>query len=126
MSQVLPGFVYGTDTIDFFTKYEVSLDRLRDVTYGQIVCNYQEEKEDPYWAWLVVGGNWINYTGLVGTLTADMFTVKLFFNSAVSTPGSKFFTVNIRTFYLIAPLKCKEYVRLKLIDIPEDVVDHWN
>ena len=47
LAQGLPGICDGTDTIDFIYKNEVPNDRFKDVTYGQIVCNYRAEKEDP-------------------------------------------------------------------------------
>ena len=122
--QGLPRGVDGTDAFYFITKYEVPFDHQRDVTYGKIVWNYREKKEDPYQALLVVGGDRINYPGNVGTPTADTLSVKLLLNSFVSTPGAKVFTADISNFYLMMPLKRKEYVRLKLSDMPEDVVEH--
>ena len=105
--QGLPGVIDGTDTLDFINKDELPFDRHRDVNYGQIVCNYWEEKEGPYQAWLVVGGHRINYPGEVGTLTVDILILKLLLDSIVSTPGAKFFTADIRIFYLMTPLKHK-------------------
>ena len=55
-----------------------------------------------------------------------MLIVKLLLNSVVSTLGAKFFTAYISNFYLMKPLKRKEYVRLKLSDIYEDVVENFN
>ena len=54
--------------------------------------------------------------------TADILTVKLLLNSVVSTPGAKFFTMDISNFYLNTPLKRKEYVRMKLGDFHKSVV----
>ncbi len=75
---------------------------------------------------LVVGGNRINYPGNCGTPTADLLTVKLLLNSIVSPPNAKFFTMDIKDFYLNTPLKRYEYIRLKLSDIPADVIAHYN
>ena len=75
MAQRLTGVVDSTYTLDFITKYEVPLYRPRGVRYVQIVCNYREEKEDPYREQLVVGSNRINYPGEVGTPTSYMLTV---------------------------------------------------
>ena len=55
-----------------------------------------------------------------------MLSVNLLLNSVMSTPGAKFFTTDIRFLFLMTPLKRKEYVRLKLSDMPEDVVEHSN
>ena len=72
-----------------------------------------------------MGGNRINYPGDCGTPTADLQTVKLLLNSVISTPGAKFMTMDISNFYLMTPLKRKEYVRMKLADIPENVIDPY-
>ena len=126
LAQGLDGVVKGTNTLDFIRKEEVPQDRFRDVTYGQIVCNYRPEKEDPNRARLVVGGDRINYPGKVGTPTCNMLTVKLLLNSIVSTPLAKFFTVDIKNFYLMTPLKRFEYMRLRLSDMPDAIVQQYN
>ena len=125
LAQGLPGICDGTDTIDFIHKNEVPNDRFKDVTYGQIVCNYRAEKDDPNRARLVVGGDRINYPGEVGTPTCDMLTVKLLLNSVISTLGAKFFTVDIKNFYLMTPLPRHEFLRLKLSDMPDNVIEHY-
>ena len=83
------------------------------------------EKEDPIRVRITVGGNLINYPGDCRTPTADILTVKLLLNSVVSTLGAKFFTMNISNFYLNTPLERKEYVRMKLSDFHESVVEHY-
>ncbi|KAL7532914.1 hypothetical protein ACHAXR_004935 [Thalassiosira sp. AJA248-18] len=47
LTQGMPGVVEGTDTLDFIQNDEIPLERRKDVTYGQLVCNYLPEKEDP-------------------------------------------------------------------------------
>ena len=125
LAQGLPGVVDGTDTIDFITKDEVPPDRWKDVTYARIVCNYRPEKADPHRVRITVGGNRINYPGDCGTPTADLLLVKLLLNSVISTPGAKFMTMDISNFYLMTPLKRKEYIRLRLADMPDDVIKHY-
>ena len=71
------------------------------------------------------GGNQINYTGEVGTPTAEMFLVKILFNSVVSTPGARFMAINISDFYLGTPLKRKEYFKLSLRDIPDKIIAEY-
>jgi hypothetical protein len=74
---------------------------------------------------ITVGGSLINYPGDCGTPTADLLTVKLLLNSVISTPGAKFMTMDISNFYLNTPLKRKEYLRMKLSDMPENVIEHY-
>ena len=94
------GVVEGTDTIFFIHKHEVPADRMKDVTYDRIYCNVRPEKKDLNRVRMTVGGNRINYPGDCGTPTADLLTVKLLFNSIVSTPNAKFMSIDISNFYL--------------------------
>ena len=72
-----------------------------------------------------MGGNKINYPGDCGTPTADLLTVKLLLNSVISTPGAKFMTMDIANFYLMTSLKRKEYLRMKMSDIPDAIIQQY-
>ena len=126
LAQGLDGVVEGTDTLDFITRDEIPQDRWGDVTYARIVCNYRPEKKDPNRVRITVGGNRINYPGDCGTPTADIFTFKMLLNSIISTPGARFMTMDISNFYLMTPLKRKEYLRMKLSDMPTNVINQYN
>ena len=116
-----------TNTCAFIRKEDVPEDRFKDVTYGKFECSVRPQKVDePLRTRLTVGGNRINYTGEVGTPTAEMLLVKVMLNSVVSTPGAKFMTTDISDFYLATPLKRKEYLKLSLRDIPQEVIDEYN
>jgi hypothetical protein len=54
-----------------------------------------------------------------------MLTVKLLFNSVISTPGAKFMSLDISSFYLMAPMMRYEYVRMNLDDVPEDIIEEY-
>ena len=72
-----------------------------------------------------VGGNKINYPGDVGTPTADMFLAKIIFKSVISTKNARFMTEDIKNFYLNTQLKKKEYIKLKLADIAQEVITEY-
>jgi hypothetical protein len=74
---------------------------------------------------LVAGGDRVHYPFDAGTPTADLLTVKLLINSIISTPGARFFTKNIKNIYLNTPMVRYEYMRLKLADMPDDVIEHY-
>jgi hypothetical protein len=74
----------------------------------------------------VAGGNRVHYPGDAGTPTADLLTVKLLINSIISTPNAKFMTMDMKDFYLNTPMICFEYMQLKISDMPEDVMEHYN
>ena len=74
----------------------------------------------------VVGGNIISYPWDIGTATAEMSLVKIFVNSIISTPGVRFMTMDIRNYYLGSPLKRKEYMQIKLTDIPKEIISQYD
>ena len=118
--------VEGTDTIVFIAKGEVPQDRWRDVRYGRICANYRPEKEDPNRIRLTFGGSNMNVPIDCGTPTADMLTVKVLLNSVVSTKNAKFMTIDIKNFYLCTPMERPEYMKLKIADMPENIIQQYN
>ena len=73
-----------------------------------------------------MGGNLINYPEDVGTPTANLLLIKIFLNSVISTRGAKFAGADLANFYLMTPLKRPEYAKIKLSDIPEEVIKEYN
>ena len=69
-----------------------------------------------------MGGKKIKIPIDCGTPTSDLFTVKLLLNSVVSTNGAKFFTLDIKDFYLNTPMERFEYMILKMENIPDNVI----
>ena len=126
LAQGLPRIVEGTDTLNFIFKHEIPSDRFKDVTYARIVCNYIPENKDPNQCRITVGGNMVNYPGYCGTPTVYLLTVKILLNSVISAEGARFMILYISNFYLMTPLKRKEYVKMKLSDFPESVISHYN
>ena len=98
-----------TETIFFISKTDIPQDRKGGETYGRIVCVYREGKKDKYRTRITIGGNLINFPGDCGTPTADLLTVKLLFNSIISTPNAKFMSIDIKDFYLCIQMKRYEY-----------------
>ena len=54
-----------------------------------------------------------------------MLVAKILFNSVISTEGARFRTINISNFYLIAPLKRPEYIRIQIRDIPNEIIKEY-
>ena len=108
----------GSDTIQFITYNSIPIDRIKDTAYRNIVVNYKEHKEEPHRTRLTVGGNKINYHGIVSTPTAEITTIKLHLNSVISTKGAKYMTIDIKNFYLDTPMDTPEYIFLPKKIIP--------
>ena len=52
--------------------------------------------------------------------------MKLLLNSILSTPNTKFMTVDIKNFYLETKLKDKQYMFLPAELIPKEIMDAYN
>jgi hypothetical protein len=109
--------VHGTDTCFFIPKSYVPAHKRP--TYGQICCNYQQQKEDEHCVRLIIGGDCIVYPGNKSTPTADLAMAKLLINSTISTPGAMFLGIDLASFYLNTPMPNPEYMRLHLDIIPD-------
>jgi hypothetical protein len=68
----------------------------------------------------------VHFPGDAGTPTADLLTVKLLINSIISTAGAKFMMMDIKDFYHNTPMARYEYLRLRIADMPDDVIEHYN
>jgi hypothetical protein len=99
--------------------------RRKDITYGQIVCNYCSEKKDPYHTRITMSGNIINYPNDCSAPTANLLTVKIMLDSVISTPNAKFMTINIKDFYLMTPMDRYKYFCMKLELFPPDIIDKY-
>ncbi len=108
LAQGIGGRIKGTDTIHFIHTWEISTDRLKDVTYIKFVCNVRTEKKDPNRTRATMGGNLINYPEDVGTPTANLLLIKIFLNGVILTRGAKFAGADLANFYLMTPLKRPE------------------
>jgi hypothetical protein len=72
-----------------------------------------------------VGGDRINYPGEVATPAAEMLVAKMLFSSVISTKGACFMTMDISNFYLMTPLHHPEFIRVKLSNIPVEVIEEY-
>jgi hypothetical protein len=71
---------------------------------------------------LTAGGDRINYPDDVRTPTVDMTLVEIFLNSVILTKGAKCVLLDVKDFYLNTPMARYEYMRIKLTDIPEEII----
>ena len=54
LAQGMKGRVEGTNTMFFINKHEVPQERFKDCTYGRIVYDYKERKDEPKQTRLIV------------------------------------------------------------------------
>jgi hypothetical protein len=124
LAQGVGGRIKGTNTCFFIPHHVVP--KNKTVTYGRIVVELRPQKEEVERTRLTVGGDLINYPGVVSTETADITTSKVLFNSVVSTPKSEFMVIDIHNFYLNTPMPTFEYMRLHISLIPDEIIAEYN
>ena len=73
-----------------------------------------------------MGGERIIYPGDCGTPTVALLTFKLHQNSTISTKHAPYMTIDIKNLYLNTPLERYKYMWLKLADLPDNVIKHYN
>ena len=95
------------------------------MTYGRLVCEIKEHKSETHRTQLTVGGNLLNFPGLLSTPTATVTTAKCLFNSVISTPGAKCLVADVKNFYLNNDLPNPEYMKLHLHIIPQEIIDEY-
>jgi hypothetical protein len=101
----------GTDTCFVTTLKNIPEDR--KITYGKIVCNYKQHKQEKERVRLTVGGDRLDYSGDVATSTVDITTFKLLINSTLSTEDAAMMMMDIKNYYIGTPLprfKCFYHV----------------
>jgi hypothetical protein len=97
---------------------------MKDVTYGSFTCDFRPNKAEENRTRLTMGGDQINYPEDCGTPTANMILFKILVNSIIS--NATCLMMDIKDFYLNTPMTRPEYMCLKLSDIPEEVIEHYN
>jgi hypothetical protein len=98
----------------------------KQVTYPRYVVDIRPEKSELYRTRITAGGDKIDYAGDVTTHTASMETIKMHWNSVISTPGAKYCTADISNMYLCSLLPDSEYIRFKYDMIAPNMIKHYS
>eukprot|EP00804_Cyclotella_cryptica_P017742 CCRYP_001167-RA/>CCRYP_001167-RA protein AED:0.39 eAED:0.39 QI:0/0/0/1/0/0/5/0/585 len=122
LAQGIKGRVKATDTIKFIPKSDIPPDRLKDVTLS---AKSEQKKANQTVPQRNIWGQPHTLPDDVGTPTADLLLIKIFLNSVISTPGARFATADLSNFYLCAPMPRPEFGRVKLSDIPEEIIEEY-
>ncbi len=120
------GVIKASNTIFFLSHNEIQhIPNNRTVTYARIVIDHRPHKEDPNRVRITVEGNLINYPFELTTHTTDMVSLKLLWNSTISTKGARFAGADIKNIYLETPLNRFEYKKMPLSLFPQDIIDYY-
>ena len=123
LAQCVGNRIEGTNTINFRQKSTVP--KNKKVTYGRLVCDIKENKTETHRTRLTVGGNLLDFAGLLSTFTATVTTAKCLFNSVISTPGAKCLITDIKNFYLNNDIPDPEYMKFHIHIIPQERIDEY-
>ena len=126
LAQVINNDGSGTNTVTFIPFTDIPPENRSQITYGNIVVDYKEHKQEPYRTRITVGGDRIRYPGILSTPTAEITTVKTLLYSVISTVGANFMTIDIRHFYLNTPMDIPEFMFLPRKVIPEEIVKRYD
>ena len=118
--------VAGTDTFKVIHYEDIPVDRRKDITYTSFVCEYKPNKEEKERTRVCIMGTRIVVPYDIGTPTGSLELTKLMINSVLSREGARFACFDIKNFYLGTPLDRPEYVKIKITDIPQEVIDEYN
>ena len=93
----------GTNAMFVMTHADIAraYDAKKFFTFANPVVDYRPQKEDPNRIRITAMGNLITYDGELSVRTADINTVKLHWNSVVSTPNARYMCLDIKK--LISP-----------------------
>ena len=116
--------VKGTTTMQPIALTDIPTDC--KITYGTMVCDHRPLKSEPNRCRLVVGGDRLTYDNETAAPAANLLEAKLIFNSVISTANAKFFTMDIKDFFLSSTMPKKEYMKMHLTEIPEDIINRYN
>ena len=68
------------------------------------------------------GEGLLKKTGKVTTRTADLTTLKIIWNSVLSTEGAQFMGIDIKHIYLGTPLDIFKYMKIPLARLPKHII----
>ena len=72
---------------------------------------------------MTVGGNRLTAWMETATPIADLPLIKMLWNSVLSTPRAKYFTMDISNFYLATPMDHPEFMRLPIKVMLQEIID---
>ena len=93
------------------------------VKYCSIVCRMFPQNKETHRLQLDVGGYRLAFYIPISIPTSNLTTLKLHWNSVISTPGSKYLVVDGKHFYLNNIMAKHEHYNIIISRIPQEVID---
>ncbi len=107
-------------------RHKACIEGREKITYCNPVVDHRPQKEDPNRIWLMAGGNLFHCDEELSVPTAGLETVKLHWNSVVSTAMAKYMCIDLKKNYLREKLEFYEYMTIPLAYFPPWIVGQYN
>ena len=88
-----------TRTNEIFLVQKSKVPKNKKATYGLIIDSIQPNKEQLYHVSLIIGGNRMDFHGIIATQYASLMTTKMLLNGTIYTPGYYFMTLDTKDCY---------------------------
>ena len=98
----------------------------KKIVCARIVYSIYSQKSETCYTRIIIGENILDYNSNTKVPMADLVTIKLLLNSALSTLRAKIMTINIKNFYLEIELIDKQYIFLIVELVLEEIITEYN
>ena len=109
----------GTNTFYVIIFEDIPRDIRKEIFHSMVVCEVRHQKEYSDRKHITAAVSRIYYPGNIVTPTGSLDLFKLMVNSVLSRRNACFVYFDEKIFYLQTPMYRPEYVRIKLLDIPQ-------
>ena len=93
------------------------------VKYCCIICNIRPQNKETKGVQIPVGGYKLTFDGPVSTPASDIITLKIYWDSLLSTPGSKNLVANVKNFYLNNLMSKNEFYKIPIRLITPEITN---
>ena len=73
----------------------------------------------------ILGGNCIDYPGVIYTPDSNITTAKLLSNSVISTKNENFIGIDLKDFYLNTQMERYEYMLVLITMVLQDIMNEY-
>jgi hypothetical protein len=117
--------IEGTGTI--FPIRRANIPQGRKITYVNFICAIRPNKAETHRVRATLGGDQLDYPGDPSSPSTSILTTKLHLNSTISDAkkGARYFTLDVKNFFLGSPMDYFQYARVHASLIPKEVFDEY-
>ena len=115
-----------TGTFKVIRFNDIPFEKRKYICHTRVVCEYRPDKDNPNRTRIAITGGHILVPFDVSTRTSSLELVKPMINCVLSRQNTRFAAFDIKTFYLDTPMEKPEYVRVKLEDISQELIEEYH